>query len=50
MKEFIAQYIGGVLLKTDRQDYWVFSIAIAPFARIALPFLILFAVAARVLS
>lgn len=49
MRDFIAQFIGGVQMRTDA-DYWVFSLAIAPFARMALPLLILFALAVRVLS
>jgi hypothetical protein len=49
MKELFAQYIGGVQLKTH-PDYWVFSVAVAPFARMAVPFLILFALAVRALT
>jgi hypothetical protein len=49
MRDFIAQFIGGVQMRTY-PDYWVFSVAVAPFARVALPVLILFALAVRVLS
>ena len=49
VKELLAQYIGGVQLRADR-DYWVFSVAVAPFARMALPVLIAFVLAVRMLS